>query len=158
MTALSLFIEVALKATLLLAAAGVAAFALRGAAASLRHLIWSWSMVGMLALPALTLVLPRWELGLLAAPDNPTISATSIRATEPPPIADARTDAHDTRVERQLAEVGMEIGKHGLLRLAAEPAGQDGVAFPGARAKPVRCAVGAGRQRCREKVNYWLPF
>jgi beta-lactamase regulating signal transducer with metallopeptidase domain len=73
MTVLSLLIEGALKATLLFGAAGLVAFALRGATASLRHLIWSCSLVGMLAVPALSLVVPRWQLGIIAAPGEAAV-------------------------------------------------------------------------------------
>ena len=61
---IGLFIEVILKSTLLIAAAAIATFALRGATASLRHLLWSFTLVALLSIPGLMLVLPRWELGL----------------------------------------------------------------------------------------------
>ena len=60
----AVFVEVALKGTLLMAAAGLATLALRGATASLRHMLWSFILVAMLAFPALMLVLPRWQVGL----------------------------------------------------------------------------------------------
>ena len=63
-------LEVALKGTLLLVVAAMTAFILRRATASLRHLLWSFALVAMLAIPALTLVLPRWNLGLVPAPNR----------------------------------------------------------------------------------------
>jgi beta-lactamase regulating signal transducer with metallopeptidase domain len=62
---MGLFIEILLKSTLLIAAAAIATFALRGATASLRHLLWSFTLVALLAIPGLMLVLPRWQLGVL---------------------------------------------------------------------------------------------
>lgn len=62
---IGLFIEVILKSTLLVAAVAIATFALRGATASLRHLLWSFTLVAMLAIPGLMLVLPRWQMGLI---------------------------------------------------------------------------------------------
>lgn len=67
-TILGLILEVAVKGTLLIAAAGFAAFAMRGAAASLRHLLWSFAIVAMLVIPALTVVLPRWQMGMIPLP------------------------------------------------------------------------------------------
>src|SRR5215218_3346425 len=63
-------VEILLKGTLLIAAASASILALRGATATLRHLLWSVTLVAMLAIPALTLVLPRWNLGLLPVPSG----------------------------------------------------------------------------------------
>jgi beta-lactamase regulating signal transducer with metallopeptidase domain len=51
-----------LRGTVLLALAALAALALRRASAATRHLAWALALSGMLALPALTLAAPRWEL------------------------------------------------------------------------------------------------
>jgi hypothetical protein len=92
MTMLSLLIEAVLKATLLLAAAGLLVFAMRNAPASLRHFIWSCSLIAALAVPALTLVLPRWQLGIVSPPGAQ--SAISPRFTVPnaPRLADRAVD------------------------------------------------------------------
>jgi beta-lactamase regulating signal transducer with metallopeptidase domain len=50
------------RGTVLLALAALAALALRRASAAARHLAWALALGGMLALPALTLAAPRWEL------------------------------------------------------------------------------------------------
>ena len=60
--------EVALKGTLLMAVAAAVTFALRGATATLRHMLWSFTLVAMLVIPALVVVLPRWQIGLLPSP------------------------------------------------------------------------------------------
>jgi len=64
----AIVLEVALKGTLLLVLAGMTAFIFRRAAASMRHLLWSFALVAMLAIPVLTLVLPRWNLSIVPAP------------------------------------------------------------------------------------------
>ena len=94
MTVLPVLLEAVLKATLLLAAAGLVVFALRNATASLRHFVWSCSLVGALAIPALTLVLPAWQLGIVAAPGAQAISRT-LPPPDAPTLADRTVDAND---------------------------------------------------------------
>jgi len=55
------------KATVLLASAALAGRALRHRSASARHAVWSVALLGLLALPLLSAVLPRWELPMLPA-------------------------------------------------------------------------------------------
>ncbi len=57
--------SVVLKATLMLAAAGAAAFTLRRRSAALRHMIWTLALAGVLLLPVLSIALPRWQLSLV---------------------------------------------------------------------------------------------
>lgn len=54
------------RATLLLAAAGLVSVALRRRSAAARHLAWGVGMTALLALPALSLVLPRWSLSFVS--------------------------------------------------------------------------------------------
>lgn len=54
------------KSTLLLGAAAVGAHALRRASAAARHLVWSLALGGLIALPALALLLPDWKPAALA--------------------------------------------------------------------------------------------
>src|SRR4030095_16517096 len=72
------------KATVLLAAAGVASFFLRRASAASRHLIWTLALVGALVLPALSRALPRWQVPFitLSAP-MASLSQLSFTATAP---------------------------------------------------------------------------
>lgn len=60
--------EVALKGSVLVAVAAAITLALRKARASLRHLVWSAALAGMIAVPVLSLVLPHWSLPLLPRP------------------------------------------------------------------------------------------
>ncbi|HEY7767755.1 M56 family metallopeptidase [Longimicrobium sp.] len=54
------------RGTLLLAAAALAAALMRRRSAAARHLAWGLVMVSLLALPALSLVLPHWELAFVS--------------------------------------------------------------------------------------------
>lgn len=65
------------RGTVLLALAALAVLALRRASAATRHLPWALALAGMLALPALTLAAPRWEL--------PWVHVVALGA--PPPAA-----------------------------------------------------------------------
>jgi beta-lactamase regulating signal transducer with metallopeptidase domain len=71
------------KATLVLAAAALAAWALRRGSAARRHLVWTMAMGALLALPALSLGLPEWEPALLAI-DTLGAGAAAEGAAAPP--------------------------------------------------------------------------
>ena len=62
--------DVVVKVSLLLGVAAALSFALRGASASVRHVLWTVALLASLALPVFSLVLPRWQMPLvrLAAP------------------------------------------------------------------------------------------
>ena len=72
------------KATLLLATAGLASFILRRRSAAMRHVVWTLALVGALALPVLSIALPRWQIGLVTINQLPASSsqlpASSCRA------------------------------------------------------------------------------
>ncbi|HVQ30152.1 MAG TPA: M56 family metallopeptidase [Vicinamibacteria bacterium] len=76
---------VGLKATLVLALAGLAAGSLRRGAAATRHLVWTLGVVAALLLPTLRGFTPRWEMPLLPsslrdrAPEAP-LAATPVKA------------------------------------------------------------------------------
>jgi TonB family protein len=53
---------VALKSTLVLAAAWIAAFLLRGQPAAVRHLVWTAAAAAVVALPFLSMSLPGWPV------------------------------------------------------------------------------------------------
>ncbi len=60
--------DAVLKASILLGAAGIACFTLRRASASVRHLIWTLALAGSIAVPALSLALPRWRVNVVPMP------------------------------------------------------------------------------------------
>ncbi|WP_420128523.1 M56 family metallopeptidase [Longimicrobium sp.] len=78
--AVSAVADLALKGTVVLAAAAIAAVMLRRAAASARHMAWTLGFAGLLALPVLGLALPSWRLPIL--PAEPVAYAPA-RSSEP---------------------------------------------------------------------------
>jgi HEAT repeat protein/beta-lactamase regulating signal transducer with metallopeptidase domain len=69
--------DAVLKATILLGAAAVSAYALRGASAAARHLVWTLALLSALILPALSIALPRWQLPIV------TLSSTEMAPATP---------------------------------------------------------------------------
>ncbi len=63
----ALAVDIAIKATLVLAATGAAALALRRSSAAARHLAWCLGLDAALALPVLSLGLPGWSWRVLPA-------------------------------------------------------------------------------------------
>lgn len=62
--------DASLKASLLLAAAGLLTAVLHRRGAALRHLVWTAAVFGALVLPVATAVLPTWHLHLLPAEET----------------------------------------------------------------------------------------
>src|SRR5690242_6274073 len=78
-------IDAVAKASLILAATALAAASLRRASASARHLVWMLGLVSALAVPAVSMVTPRWELPIvrIAAPLAVSHAAPAIRHAPP---------------------------------------------------------------------------
>lgn len=87
--AVSAVADLALKGTLVLAAAGLAALMLRRASASARHLAWAIGFGGLLALPVLGLALPAWRLPILPAEPVPAAFAVTTEPVRETRTADA---------------------------------------------------------------------
>jgi beta-lactamase regulating signal transducer with metallopeptidase domain len=81
----SVFLEAALKGTVVLAAAWALTRALRHASASIRHFIWTAGLAGVLIMPLLATLTPRLEIALpvLAAGDAPGAVASASRVETP---------------------------------------------------------------------------
>ncbi|HPA48116.1 MAG TPA: hypothetical protein PK395_20295 [bacterium] len=58
----SVFLDASVKSLVVLALAGLLAAMCRGAAAAVRHLIWSSALIAVIALPFLSLFLPQWQV------------------------------------------------------------------------------------------------
>ena len=84
--------DTTMKSFVIFAVAGVFAFCLRRRSAAMRGFIWSMAIVGCLIIPLLSLVLPKWELGIL--PEAP-VSIAPIQLSPKPvssiPIAPTLT-------------------------------------------------------------------
>src|SRR5437868_3900445 len=57
-----LLVDFAIKGTALLVVAGVAAVILRRDSAATRHLVWLLAVIAMLAVPVLSVMLPKWRV------------------------------------------------------------------------------------------------
>src|SRR5262245_42532306 len=57
--------DAVLKATIILAVAAAASFALRHKSAALRHLVWTLALTSVLLLPMLSLFVPRYQVPLV---------------------------------------------------------------------------------------------
>ena len=91
--------DTTMKSFVIFAVAGLLAFCLRRRSAAMRSFVWSMAIVGCLIIPLLSLVLPKWELGIL--PEVPisiapsqlsTESVSSIPITSTPPQPDPVTN------------------------------------------------------------------
>ena len=66
--AVSLLADTALKGIVLILAAVVTAYALRKKSAAARHAVWTAAVIGHLALPVFSLLVPQWRISLLPTP------------------------------------------------------------------------------------------
>jgi beta-lactamase regulating signal transducer with metallopeptidase domain len=76
-------IDTLIKATILLTVVALAAHLLRRRSAALRHLLWTLAIVGLVALPVLTAIVP-FRLPILPARSAPAVSERT-RAPDPSP-------------------------------------------------------------------------
>ncbi|NIR43796.1 MAG: hypothetical protein GWN99_07545 [Gemmatimonadetes bacterium] len=80
---------------LLLAALGINA-ALRSASASLRHLVWSVAIGAVLVVPALTALVPRWDVPVPATVGRQTPATASVELADAPALTAA--SARETKI------------------------------------------------------------
>ncbi|HEX7378045.1 MAG TPA: M56 family metallopeptidase [Pirellulales bacterium] len=120
--------DVALKATLLLAAAILAAAPLRRSSAAVRHRLWCLTFVGLLLLPGLSAVLPQWRIAVL--PDgDPLTHSSPLAPREKNPFAPqaetytasslAAVTERSNAVERSGLPLAEREGYYGLSRRQA---------------------------------------
>lgn len=64
-------VDTGAKGLILMAAAGLAAAAMRRNAAAARHLVWMLALCGLLLLPIASLMMPKWTLPILPALEAP---------------------------------------------------------------------------------------
>ena len=93
-----LAVDIVAKATLVLAAAGAVALALRRSSAASRHLAWCLGLGAALVLPVLSLALPGMVLARPAGRDGDRPTPTDRRPT---PRPRSRTAGHGSAVARR---------------------------------------------------------
>ena len=75
-----------LKATLLFATAGLVSLVLRKRSAAARHLVWTLALVSAMALPVLSLALPRWQLPVVTLASASAAESQALPALAPEPV------------------------------------------------------------------------
>lgn len=90
-------VDLIVKASLILLGTALAAAGLRRASAATRHLVWTLGLVGALAVPALSLAVPRWQVPIVtlqpsASPRTLSSDAVASRSLDPasPPVTAPR--------------------------------------------------------------------
>ena len=78
---LKFLVDTTMKSFVIFVVAGLFAFCLRRRSAAMRGFIWSVAIVGCLIIPLFSLMLPRWELGIL--PEAPVSIAPIQLSTKP---------------------------------------------------------------------------
>ncbi|MGH7574653.1 MAG: M56 family metallopeptidase, partial [Longimicrobiales bacterium] len=72
--------DIAVKGLLIVAAAGVAAYLLRGASSAVRHFVWTLAAAALVALPVFALAMPRWQVAVpgLRRAERPVAEAAAV--------------------------------------------------------------------------------
>ena len=80
--------DVVVKVSLLLGGAAALSVVLRGVSASVRHVLWTVALLASLALPVLSLALPRWQMPLvrLATPASDQAATPSATVADAPAL------------------------------------------------------------------------
>ncbi|MDE0685947.1 MAG: redoxin domain-containing protein [Candidatus Poribacteria bacterium] len=97
---LKFLVDTTMKSLVIFAVAGLFAFCLRRKSAAVRGFVWSMAIVGCLIVPLFSLMLPRWELGILPVEAPVSISqgqlspkpVSSTPVTPTPPQPDPVTN------------------------------------------------------------------
>src|SRR6266496_422825 len=102
-------LDVAFKATVLLAITALALVLLKRASAAARQLVATLGLAGSLLLPAATLVAPHWKLPLLTnpVPEAKTLSATTLTRDEVTSRLDE--DATSPATGREFSRVDRDV-------------------------------------------------
>ena len=111
------------KATLVFATAGLISVLLRRRSAAARHLVWTLALLSALALPALSVALPRWQLDLVTINTLPASSSQLPagfhfpEATSQSPVTSApvrASNADPLAVEIPSSGAGLKAGSENL--------------------------------------------
>jgi beta-lactamase regulating signal transducer with metallopeptidase domain/tetratricopeptide (TPR) repeat protein len=97
-------LDVVVKATVLFALTAVALFLLKRSSASVRQLVASLGLAGALALPAVSLLAPRWEVPLFRDPVPETAPTLEDLASRPAPVVgdSAAAPKFETIIEKDV--------------------------------------------------------
>src|SRR6185503_18647423 len=94
--ALTFLVDNAVKGSVVIAIAAIAAWMLRRNTAAARHSVWSAAIAAQLVIPVLSAVLPTWRVPVVAQPawvaPAPTVSPSPNDATVSAPTAPVVTE------------------------------------------------------------------
>ena len=91
--------DAVLKATVLFAGGAVASVLLRKRSAAVRHLVWTLALFSALALPLLSLALPRWQLPVVTIASPAPEPAAAVTIDGPRPATHAVAPALSRRAQ-----------------------------------------------------------
>jgi beta-lactamase regulating signal transducer with metallopeptidase domain len=94
------FIDAVVKSSILLLAGGLITLRLRRSSAAVRHLVWTAALVSALVLPAMSLVLPRWEAPVV------TLARADLLVAAVPPAAAPSAPVHVEATRQQATASG----------------------------------------------------
>jgi beta-lactamase regulating signal transducer with metallopeptidase domain len=92
----ALLIAIVVKGSILMTAAAVLVVLMYRASAATRHFVWALAVVGLLVLPAFSIMLPTWEIDMPVAPHETTTpidAAVEVRTTLANAAATSAPDA-----------------------------------------------------------------
>ena len=78
---LKFLVDTTIKSFVIFAVAGLFACCLRRKSAAVRGFVWNMAIVGCLIVPLFSLILPKWELGIL--PMEAPVSISQISSDAP---------------------------------------------------------------------------
>jgi beta-lactamase regulating signal transducer with metallopeptidase domain len=78
--------DVGLKGIILMAMAGIAILLTRRRAASTRHLIWLLALVSLILLPAVSLLVPKWQIPILPSVEERSVESAEFRPSDLTPL------------------------------------------------------------------------
>jgi beta-lactamase regulating signal transducer with metallopeptidase domain len=156
-------IDLALKASVIVALAAIAAAVLQRHSAAARHLVWGVSLTAIAGLPVLTAVLPVWRIPGVPALPRPTISfdVETIRPAVEQPIVAEPVDDPVTILAATVADLERSNMAQSDATPAETPASAVDVApanDQAAKASADQASdAGAVRFAVRPRWSVWLP-
>ncbi|MCE5229467.1 M56 family metallopeptidase [bacterium] len=105
-SALVVLIDSGLKGLVLLSLAALIVCAMRRSSASARHLVWALALGGLLVMPLLSIVMPKWQLPILPRGPEPVVQVAPAR-----PVMAAQTEATATSPEQIVSQPAAVVAK-----------------------------------------------
>ncbi len=122
---IAFLLEITLKGTLVLAAAGLAASLLKSASAAVRHLIWSTTLVLLLVLPVFVAFTPSYDLPVLPSELSqfPVERALSLQTEPSRAVEPVAPVPHITRPDAVAGAAALEnaLTRSGSVRVERNP-------------------------------------